>query len=236
MLEVGCSYGAMLDAFRRDGWEVEGIELDARAAQIAQSSYALRVHHGRLEEVRHQLLGDYDAIMLYHVLEHVADPAALIRDLAARCRSGGVILLKTPNPRSFAARVLAGWWQWYAAPEHVRLFSPNSLRTLLETEGFAPELIMSRRGDAHRTLFELARGLARRALQRGVQSEVDLDSPGSNGIRPLSQRPWYRALHIAIDTVGAPLGWMLSPLQARPYLLGPELLVLARKVRQPVPQ
>jgi 2-polyprenyl-3-methyl-5-hydroxy-6-metoxy-1,4-benzoquinol methylase len=131
MLEVGCSYGAMLDAFRRDGWEVEGIELDARAAEIARSSYGLHVHQGRLEDVSAELSDDYDVITLYHVLEHVADPAALIRELGAVCRSGGVILIKTPNARSFVARVLAAWWEWYAAPEHVQLFAPTSLRTLL---------------------------------------------------------------------------------------------------------
>ncbi len=229
MLEVGCSYGAMLDAFKRDGWDVEGIELDARAAAVARTDYGLRVHHGRFEDVRAELLGGYDAIALYHVLEHVPDPAALIRELAAICRPGGVLLVTTPNPRSFVARALGGWWEWYAAPEHLHLFSADSLRALLETHGFVPETVVSRRGDAHRTLFELVRGSSRRLLRRGVRGRVQLDGPGDGGAAPVSLRPWYRAAQRVIDVIGAPLDWLLAPFQSGRRLLGPELLVLARK-------
>src|SRR5687768_6547754 len=223
MLEVGCSYGAMLDAFRRDGWEVEGIELDSRAAEIARSFYGLRVHQGRLEDVRARLSDAYDTLTLYHVLEHVEDPAAFIRGLAALCRPDGVLVIKTPNPRSFAARALAGWWEWYAAPQHVHLFSASSLRALLEAGGFATEVMESRRGDANRTLFELVRGSARRLLGR--------QGHGSSAVAPMSNRRWYRAIRAVIDGVGAPLDWMLAGVESPRRLVGSELLVIARKVR-----
>src|SRR2546428_634741 len=52
MLEVGCSYGAVLDFFQREGWDVEGIEIDARAAAYARQFFGLRIHEGRLEDVQ----------------------------------------------------------------------------------------------------------------------------------------------------------------------------------------
>jgi SAM-dependent methyltransferase len=229
MLEIGCSYGAMLDAFRRDGWDVEGIELDSRAAAVARSLYSLRIHEGPLEDVRSALRGDYDVITLYHVLEHVDDQISFVRDLASLCRPGGLVVIKTPNAQSLPARVLDGWWEWFAAPEHLRVFSPTSLRRLLEPEGFATELILSRRGDASRTLFELVRGTARRFLRRPVRGEVEVNGPGFTPSPPLSHRRWYRVARAVIDSVGAPLDWMLAPFQSPRHLLGPELLVLARR-------
>jgi SAM-dependent methyltransferase len=230
VLEVGCSYGAMLDAFRRDGWDVEGVELDARAAEVARSFYSLRVHQGRLEDVRASLLGAYDVIALYHVIEHVQDPSELIRDLVAMCRSGGAILIKTPNARSLLARVVGGWWEWYAVPEHLHLFSPSSLRALLESSGLAIEVMLTRRGDAHGTLFELARGLGRRLLRRPAHGETLTGDANAGDAKPLGARRWYQAAHAAIDTAGAPLEWILARFYSRPWLLGPELLVLARKM------
>jgi SAM-dependent methyltransferase len=235
MLELGCSYGAMLDAFRRDGWDVEGIELDARAVEVARSHYGLRVHQGQISEVSALLVGDYDLIALYHVLEHVADPRAFVSDLAGLCKPGGAVLVKTPNARSFLARALGGWWEWFAAPEHLQLFSPLSLCRLLEDKGLTIELMVSRRGDANGTLFEMLRAAARPMVRRPPLGERSIGGGPTGGPTPVSARPSYRRIRALIDAVGAPLDWLLSRFYPPPYLLGPELLVLARKPREVTP-
>src|SRR5690242_15214196 len=60
MLEIGCSYGDMLARFAAAGWEVEGVELDARAAAYARNTLGLIVHHGTLDGVRTLLRPPYN--------------------------------------------------------------------------------------------------------------------------------------------------------------------------------
>src|SRR5689334_22372097 len=69
MLEIGCSYGGMLARFRTAGWDVEGVELDDRAAQFAREHHGLLVRTGTLESVRPLLREQYDVVTLYHVIE-----------------------------------------------------------------------------------------------------------------------------------------------------------------------
>jgi hypothetical protein len=136
--------------------------------------------------------------------------------------------VKTPNARSLLARVLGGWWQWFAAPEHVQLFSRGSLQALLESRGFVPELVVTRRGDADPALLELLRGSVRRMVRRRSRG-VATSHPRAPTREPLSRRRWYRFLAGAVGLAGAPLDWILALFDSRAFYLGPELLVVARR-------
>src|SRR5919199_623040 len=76
LLDVGCGHGLLLDEARRRGYDVEGLELSASAAAYARDVLGLHVHERTLEE--HDR-GDYAAIVLADVLEHLDDPRAAIR-------------------------------------------------------------------------------------------------------------------------------------------------------------
>ena len=166
MLEIGCSYGFMLDAFRREGWTVEGVEIDARAAAHARDRLRLNVHIGPLEDVRAELHPPYHAVTMFHVLEHIVDPQRFLESVGQLLAPGGRLLLRTPNAGSVAARATGGWWEWCAAPEHVHLYTIASLEKTLVRNGFRVQKWMTRRGDAHGLLYELVRGGLRRALGR----------------------------------------------------------------------
>jgi len=103
ILDVGCGNGAFLSfaAGRFPEATLEGIELDDDRAQEARRLLpTARVHVGdALEQLRH-LSDRYDLITLWDVFEHVAEPSALLEQLAGRLSPTGAICIQTIHGRS----------------------------------------------------------------------------------------------------------------------------------------
>lgn len=220
LLEVGCSYGHFLERARAAGWMVEGVEISREAAQWGQEELGLCVHGGTLEEVSSRLETPYEAVAIFHVLEHALEPERLISEARALLRAGGVLIIRTPNASSWAARRCGETWEWLTPPAHIHLFSPNSLRRLLEQAGLRVESISTRRGDAHNTAFEFARAMSKRLLGN---KEGCLPA----GTPPLSRRGWYRRIESLSDLIYQPLEF-LEDFYFGSRQLHPELLVTAR--------
>ncbi|MFZ2950549.1 MAG: class I SAM-dependent methyltransferase, partial [Desulfuromonadaceae bacterium] len=89
LLEIGCGSGSMLNYMVLLGWKAEGIDLDPSAVANAQGK-GLKVALGSLEEQGHQDK-TFDAIILSHVIEHVADPACLLAECYRILKPGGVL-------------------------------------------------------------------------------------------------------------------------------------------------
>lgn len=134
MLDVGCGGGANLRAMRSLGWEVHGVDFNAIAVQTCRQS-GLDVFHGELSQAGFPD-GAFDLVTAHHVIEHLADPAAFLREVFRIVKSGGMLLLRTPN----SAALGRGWFgtDWYMndVPRHLTLFSPDNLVMLAENVGF----------------------------------------------------------------------------------------------------
>jgi 2-polyprenyl-3-methyl-5-hydroxy-6-metoxy-1,4-benzoquinol methylase len=169
MLEVGCSWGLFLQMARNRGWEVRGVELSDAAARWARDRLGLEVIGGTVEESPFPGQAQFDAVVAWHVIEHVQDPMNFLRVLRSCLRPGGLLVLRTPNIRSLPARVNGGAWQWVGAPAHLSLFSTHSLQLAVEQAGFAVRHATTRRGDAYNPLFEIVRGSA---LKTGLHQTI----------------------------------------------------------------
>lgn len=148
-LDVGCGEGRMLRALARLGVPKEGIagtELDPKIlAPLEAAGYA--VFPGRVEEIAAIGPGSLDLITMFHVLEHVADPAAVVRKLSQWLRPGGLLALETPNWKSPDARLFRDrWWGGYHVPRHWQLFSPSTLVRLLTGAGLEVRTIRYQTG------------------------------------------------------------------------------------------
>jgi SAM-dependent methyltransferase len=135
LLEVGCAAGFLLDEARSLGWEVHGIDAsrDMRAA-ARRSGLAVA------EDVDDDGVdpGSVDLLILNQVLEHVADPPALLARLAPLVRRGGVVSIETWDSASLFARLMGGRWQQASPPSVLWLFTRRDLRILLRRHGFRP--------------------------------------------------------------------------------------------------
>jgi 2-polyprenyl-3-methyl-5-hydroxy-6-metoxy-1,4-benzoquinol methylase len=133
LLQVGCGHGLLLDEARRRGYEVEGVELSIEAARYAHERLGLPIREMAVEEAVFDGRS-YDAILLVDVLEHLDDPVAALRRLRALLAPGGVLLVVTPDPASFVARVAGGRW-WCYVPAHCCLIPRKTLRKLIHARG-----------------------------------------------------------------------------------------------------
>jgi hypothetical protein len=170
---------------------------------------------------------------MFHVFEHVRCIATLADILGALVAPAGLLVLKTPNADSVVSRILRGWWEWSAVPEHVHLFTPSSLRAVLGSAGFVPDVMVTRRGDAHGTLHELIRGSARRLARIRPLGERLFDTtPADATIPAIGGRGRYAMIGRVLDGTSWPLDWLLDmSSKATGAFPQPELLVVARRSR-----
>lgn len=135
LLDVGCGGGEFMSRMQRKGWEVEGIDVDAKAAQAAMRNYGFNVRMGRLEEMNYQE-SSFDAINLRHVIEHVHDPEVLLSECLRVLKPGGLLVSMTPNVNSFGHRRFRSDWRGLEPPRHIYLYTERSLIALAEKAGF----------------------------------------------------------------------------------------------------
>jgi predicted SAM-dependent methyltransferase len=81
-------------------------------------------------------VGSFDAITLWHVLEHVHDLNGYMNQLHRLLKPGGRLLIALPNHTSFDADYFGKWWAAYDVPRHLYHFSPDSIRHLATKHGF----------------------------------------------------------------------------------------------------
>lgn len=135
LLDVGCGDGARLARWQAMGWEVEGQEVDAIAAERARTSRGLRVHLGSLQDVALPE-ASVDAITISHVIEHVHDPVALLKECRRILKHRGRLIAVTPNINSFGHQRFGSCWRELDPPRHLHLFSPMTLRQVADRAGF----------------------------------------------------------------------------------------------------
>jgi 2-polyprenyl-3-methyl-5-hydroxy-6-metoxy-1,4-benzoquinol methylase len=137
-LDVGCGDGRFLELMARRGVPRErcyGLELDADVVATVNAR-GFTAFAERVEDATEIPDAALDLATMFHVLEHVEDPAACVRRLARWLAPGGVLAIETPNVDSLDRRLFRRtWWGGYHIPRHWNLFSPDGLARLLRDAG-----------------------------------------------------------------------------------------------------
>jgi SAM-dependent methyltransferase len=257
LLEIGASYGHSLAAARDRGWEVVGIELSPTASKHAREEFGLSVYNCDLLDASLAPAG-FDAVVMWHVLEHVRNPKAHVARIAELLKPGGLLGLRVPNITSFGARAAGQWWPWMCPPAHLWFFSSSTLPRLLSGSGFDILEVKTLRGDGNNVyqyalmaagnwLNELRRLLRPRPSTRGqthapaaaaVESvsgrSATAASHRSSGEPPQSSdllAKWLTLLARAqpvTNKLARGTSAIIEPIERRGW--GDELLVYARKV------
>jgi len=129
LLDVGCGSGFDLLAMRDRHWRVAGVEMNPQAVERARAQ-GLDVRQGTLSEANFPA-ASFDVVTLFHVLEHVTDVLALVREIRRILRPGGVMLAQVPNFDGANARLFKAAWYELDVPRHVNFFSSATLRDLV---------------------------------------------------------------------------------------------------------
>jgi 2-polyprenyl-3-methyl-5-hydroxy-6-metoxy-1,4-benzoquinol methylase len=133
ILDIGAGIGAFLNEMKGKGWDIEGIEPDYGARQQAKNLFAIDLKP--TPELQHIPHDSFDAITLWHVLEHVEslqDYVALLKQLL---KKNGKIFIAVPNYSSLDAHLYGNRWAAYDVPRHLYHFTPRSIEVLVQKHG-----------------------------------------------------------------------------------------------------
>jgi SAM-dependent methyltransferase len=177
-LEIGCGDGYFLEAAKRRGYQVSGMEADPARAQRAARQLGIDVEHAFIEHSeRMQPLFD----IVYHcdLLSHFPDPQLAFKRMAARLRPGGVLFFEV----GVYGNISEFWYKRMpesSFPRHRRIFSAQNVATFLngcglrivrkKLYGLAP----------HMLAYRAALGV-RRALRGGAPPAGDGQSIEASG-------------------------------------------------------
>ena len=134
LLDVGCAVGYFLEAAQQDGWEASGVEISSYASEFARKS-GFDVFTGRLEEAGYPD-NHFDVVTLWHVLEHMRDPAACLQEIHRILKDSGVLAVELPNIESKRSQKAGENWDQLKPREHLYYFGPGTLRKSVEKAGF----------------------------------------------------------------------------------------------------
>jgi SAM-dependent methyltransferase len=137
VLEVGSGMGYLTYALARRGYPVLGVDLSRAAVERARAAYGDLYQCG---DVSGLAGGDarYDLAVMNELIEHVRDPAAVLRAVAGVLAPGGEILVTTPDKGYHPPGSL---WDTELPPVHLWWFSEPSLRFLARGLGWGVRLL-----------------------------------------------------------------------------------------------
>jgi SAM-dependent methyltransferase len=206
-VDIGGGDGSLLTHLRRLEPRIthtQVVDLDESAAQLARAN-GHAYHCGPVESFAPDR--SYDLVVLLNLIEHVADPRAVLASVRSMLAPGGTAILKTPNVDSLDARLFRHRdWGGYHCPRHWVLFDRDNLTDLATDVGLTVRRATYTQGAPFWTVSVLA------ALQRRGLARVDAE-------RPAVQHPLFGPLNAAFAAFD--LG--RSALGARPSQLFVEL-------------
>jgi 2-polyprenyl-6-hydroxyphenyl methylase/3-demethylubiquinone-9 3-methyltransferase len=142
-LDVGCGGGLLAEALARLGAQVTAIDAAPEVIAVAREHAAgqgLAIDYRPIAV--EALDGRFNLVTAMEVVEHVADPQAFLRSLAARLAPGGLMILSTPN-RTARSRLLMitiaeGIGQIpKGTHEHARFITPDEMKAMMAEAGLA---------------------------------------------------------------------------------------------------
>jgi SAM-dependent methyltransferase len=133
LIDIGCNEGRGLRIYERNGFHVEGLELNDTAADVARST-GFDVHSCLLDEFYPPTA--YDVAVLSNVVEHSLNPREMLEDVNRILAHGGRVWISCPNSESWLRRVFGRSWINWHVPFHISHFSAETLRNLLIEAGF----------------------------------------------------------------------------------------------------
>ncbi len=154
-LDIGCATGMLLSYMQERGWRVQGVEICEASAKYGMAQRHVPIFVGTLEEAPFAK-ETFSFVHASHLIEHLTDPVGFLVRVYALLKKGGHFVLVTPNRSGFQAKLLANRWR-SCIPDHLHLFSKDTLHRLVRNSGFRVLHIQTWGG--------IAKGLAPRSIK-----------------------------------------------------------------------
>jgi SAM-dependent methyltransferase len=135
LLEIGSGYGFLLAEFKKDGWEVLGVEPDQYGCRYASEKLGVSAVNSILENAG---IPDraFDVVLLNHVIEHLDDPLGLLREINRVLKPNGHLVIETPRYDSLMFKLLGRRERSVSCNGHIYFFTTESLQKLYHAAGY----------------------------------------------------------------------------------------------------
>ncbi len=134
LFDIGSGTGYFVHHSKQNGVEVTGFEPDADARKQALKNFNIELESS-LETVLSRR-EKFDAISMWHVLEHVHDLNGYFEHFRTLLQDDGVLAIAVPNYTSYDAGYYKKYWAAYDLPKHLWHFSPESMKVLAKKHNF----------------------------------------------------------------------------------------------------
>lgn len=134
LLDVGAGTGAFCQTMQQKNWNIIGLEPDADAREVAFKKYSLQLQ--QTENLFKLPANNFDAITMWHVLEHVHSLHNYLKQFNLLLKEKGKLFIAVPNYTSKDAKHYQQFWAAYDVPRHLYHFSPKSIEILAQQYGF----------------------------------------------------------------------------------------------------
>lgn len=135
LLDVGCSIGQFMELALEDGWDVQGIELNAPAAEIARCECKVPVIEKKIDDAGFEE-DEFDVVTLWGVFEHLADPNGMLKSIRRILKKDGLALFFVPNGHSLIIRLSREHNSTVSGRAHLWYFTPSTMVKILCKHGF----------------------------------------------------------------------------------------------------
>lgn len=133
LLDVGSGTGYFASTMKKAGWNVTGLEPHEGARKVAQQAHSLDLLP--VTELFSLPPNNFDAITLWHVLEHVHDVKKYVAAFKRLLTGNGKLFIAVPNYTSYDAKSYGSDWAAYDVPRHLYHFTPKTMQWLMKNEG-----------------------------------------------------------------------------------------------------
>ena len=134
ILDVGTGTGFFLNEMKEYGWQVTGTEKSSDAREFAKKEFKL--DNLPSEELFKLKDKSYDAITLWHVLEHIHQLQENMETFSRLLKKDGKLIIAVPNHDSSDAKHYKEFWAAYDVPRHIWHFAPKQMKQFGEKYGF----------------------------------------------------------------------------------------------------
>lgn len=149
-LDIGCGDGRYLRSIESSNniarSKIYGLELDEGTVEKLRKE-GFEVFYERVETCETIQPESISLATMFHVIEHVADPVAVIAKISNWLAPGGILAIETPNIDALDARLFRKtFWGGYHFPRHWHLFQEKTLSELLQSQGIEPVYVAYQTG------------------------------------------------------------------------------------------
>jgi 2-polyprenyl-3-methyl-5-hydroxy-6-metoxy-1,4-benzoquinol methylase len=134
VLDFGCGEGHFLATCASFGFECTGIEFSSAREATKRIEF-----YNSLDQLAHDAPGKtFHAVVLFEVLEHLAEPLGILQKLRPLMATGGILILETPNCETVQSISNRTDYHLIDPLGHINAFTPNTLKAIAMRAGFAP--------------------------------------------------------------------------------------------------